>query len=238
MIRFLDVTCLDEQVTEAELDSLCQLIHDAHELPAAICVYPKHLSFVKQRLHSLPIGYATVINFPNGTLSFESIALEIKKALDLGATELDIVFPYTAYLQNKDLAEVRRYITRCRQHMGEQTVFKLILETGAIEDGAVIYTLSHTACETGVDYIKTSTGKVATGATLDATDSILRAIQYHAENHQRKVGLKVSGGIKTRDQALAFYQQVEGIVGESWLTPQLFRIGASQLFKTIVSAKG
>ena len=237
MLRFLDVTCLEEQVTDTELDSLCQLIHEAHELPAAVCVYPKHLSFVKKSLHNTPIGYATVLNFPHGTLPLSTLSFDIKEALALGATELDIVLPYTAYLQNNDLREVRGFITHCRQRMGEETIFKLILETGVIEDGAMIYNLSQTACEAGVDFIKTSTGKVATGATLDATGSILRAIQYHAENNQRRVGLKVSGGIKTQEKALAFYQQVEEMVGKKWLTPQLFRIGASQLFKTIISAK-
>jgi deoxyribose-phosphate aldolase len=238
MIRFLDVTCLDSEAKEDDLRALCQLIQQAPSLPAAICVYPMHVAFVKNALQDLPLGFATVINFPSGTLPLEYIILQITEVLQKGATELDIVFPYAAFLQDNDLAKAKHFITSCRQHMGEQTVFKLILETGAIEDLDAIYDLSKLGCEAGVDFIKTSTGKIAKGATLEATASILRAILDYQMQHKRPVGLKVSGGIKTLEQAELFYQQVTDALSEKGrMTPQLFRIGASQLFKTIAFAK-
>lgn len=237
MIRFLDVTCLEEQVTESELTALCQLIRQVPEIPAAICVYTQHLAFVKKTLQDLPVEFATVINFPSGNLAFEKIILQMDEALQKGATELDIVFPYATYLQDKDLANARHFIASCRQHMERQVVFKLILETGAIEGLDTIYDLSKIACEAGVDFIKTSTGKIVKGATLEATASILRAICDYEKQYSRVVGLKVSGGIKTVEQAQAFYQQVLEVKGEKRLTKHMFRIGASQLFKTIAFAK-
>lgn len=230
LLPFLDVTCLEEQVTQSELSELCQQVRQASVTPAAICVYPQHLPFVKSQLADLPIGFATVINFPHGMGSIDAVKAEIDFALSVGATELDIVMPYEAFLDDQELSDVQVFVESCKHHINERSLFKLILETGEIEDRVAIYELSLIACEGGVDFIKTSTGKVEVGATLEATGAILQAIKNYNE---RPVGLKISGGVRTPEQANAFYEQVEAKLGKTWLTPQLFRIGASQLFKAI-----
>ncbi|MGE3320374.1 MAG: deoxyribose-phosphate aldolase [Candidatus Berkiella sp.] len=235
LLSFLDVTCLEEQVTETELATLCDLIRQAPTLPAAICVYPQHLQWVKTRLSDLELAFTTVINFPQGTSTIEAVKTQIQDALQLGATELDIVLPYDAFLDTMDLALVKDFITACCNEINGKSLFKLILETGEIEDRIAIYEVSLVACEAGVDFIKTSTGKVPVGATLEATGAILQAINDFKKH--RQVGLKVSGGIRTPSQAQAFYDQIETKLGRGWLTPKLFRIGASQLFKTIAFAK-
>lgn len=231
LLPFLDVTCLEEQVTQTELSALCEQVRKAPEIPAAICVYPQHLPFVKSQLSDLPIGFTTVINFPHGMGSIEAVKKEIDFALSAGATELDIVMPYEAFLDDQELSDVQFFVESCKQQINGKALFKLILETGEIEDRVAIYELSLIACESGVDFIKTSTGKVEVGATLEATSAILQAIKHFEE---RPVGLKVSGGIRTLEQANAFCEQVAAKLGQQWLTPSLFRIGASQLFKTII----
>lgn len=233
LLPFLDVTCLEEQVTQSELAELCDQVRKAPIKPAAICVYPQHLPFVKSQLSEQPLGFATVINFPHGMGSIETVKAEIDVALSLGATELDIVMPYEAFLDDQELADVQVFVESCKQQINGRAIFKLILETGEIEDRVAIYELSLIACEGGVDFIKTSTGKGEVGATLEATGAILQAIKNFQE---RQVGLKVSGGVRTLEQANAFYEQVEAKLGQPWLTPKLFRIGASQLFKTIVGS--
>lgn len=238
LLNFLDVTCLEEQVTQTELISLCDLIRQSPQLPAAICVYPQHLAFVKSQLSDLALAFATVVNFPYGKSQIETVKREIHEALKLGATELDIVMPYEAFLDTMDLTLVKDFITVCRKEINGRALFKLILETGEIEDRVAIYELSLVACEAGVDFIKTSTGKVPCGATLEASSAILKAIKDFNQQQRRLVGLKVSGGVRTAAQANAFYDQVKTNMGESWLTPKLFRIGASQLFKAIAFAQG
>ncbi|HRE31528.1 MAG TPA: deoxyribose-phosphate aldolase, partial [Candidatus Berkiella sp.] len=97
--------------------------------------------------------------------------------------------------------------------MGDTILLKLILETGEIQDPKVIYDLSYLSCEQGVDFIKTSTGKVLKGTTLEATANILQAIKDFVAHKRHRVGLKVSGGLKTQAQALQYYEQVNLILG-------------------------
>lgn len=237
LLNFLDVTCLEEQVTEAELISLCELIRQSPQRPAAICVYPEHVGLVKTQLSDLGLAFATVINFPQGSSQIAAVKTQIQQALASGANELDIVMPYEAFLESLDLSLIEAFVTECRHEINGKAIFKLILETGEIEDRVAIYEVCLVACENGVDFIKTSTGKVPVGATLEASSAILQAIKDFNKQKHRQVGIKIAGGIRTVPQAQAFYDQLEKVLGAPWLTPTLFRIGASQLFKAIAFEK-
>lgn len=233
LLPLMDVTCLEEKATTEQLSAFSHCVRQSPVLPAGVCVLPQHFNLLRKELGDLPLAWSTVINFPSGTLTDTSVKAQIKHAQALGATELDIVMPYRTFLKEKDMIAVSNFIAMCREQMGDKILLKLILETGEIQDPNAIYDLSYLSCEQGVDFIKTSTGKVIEGATLVATANILQAIKDFVTHNQHQVGLKVSGGLKTKAQALEYYEQVKLMLGVDWLTPKLFRIGASHLFKTI-----
>lgn len=233
LIPFLDVTYLEDKTNSAALLDLCEAIKAAPCLAAAICVYQRDLMLVKSALKGYQINFACVINFPSGNSPVHQIQTEIKEAIDLGATELDVVAPYRQFLVG-DKKETREFITFCRDNIPREILFKLILETGEINDAEAIYQFSLMACESGVDFIKTSTGKVKQGASLEATQKMLLAIKDYYQHTNKCVGIKVSGGIRSIEDAVPYVEQFNSLLRKDWLVPELFRIGASQLFHVIL----
>lgn len=229
LLPFLDATYLEDKTHLPDLMRLCDAIKIAPALPAGICVFSRCLTLVKETLKNIPLAFISVINFPKGESSFSQIQSEIKEALSKGATELDIVVPYQSYLQG-DRAQMKDFMAFCRRNTPATVKLKWILETGEIKNPQDIYHLSLLACENGADFIKTSTGKVKNGTSLEATACMLQAIKDYFERTQIRVGLKVSGGVRTLPQAMLYVQQVKTMQSEDELNPQHFRIGASQLF--------
>lgn len=217
LFSLLDLTRLHDNDTAESITTLCQR---ACELQvAAVCVYP---SFVTDAVHALKgtsIKVATVVNFPDGTDTLETILTTIKQSLTDGAEEIDIVFPYRRYLEEDTQAPLD-IIKSCKRLA---STLKVILETGVISDLSMIERISKEVIAAGADFLKTSTGKVSVGATLDAARAMLHAIK--ASGHG--VGFKASGGIRTYEQALQYIQLAKNIMGVNWITPQFFRIGTS-----------
>lgn len=223
LLACLDLTKLDKNAsTEAMLAFKNQLGTD--DTIAAFCVYPEYLKLMKDR--NTPL--ATVANFPDGDESLKDISTTIAFALNEGADEIDLVLPYKTFLSGKESA-VKTFLLNARQLIGSHC-FKLILETGAFPNCESIYKASLMAIDANVDFIKTSTGKIEQGASLEAALAILSAIK---DSHS-SVGLKISGGIRKIDQARQ-YQSLFETVLKTPATPTRFRIGASQLFNTIKS---
>ncbi|MBS0286553.1 MAG: deoxyribose-phosphate aldolase [Proteobacteria bacterium] len=232
MLSMLDVTYLEDKTDNAALESLCQAIQKAPMAPAAIFVYLRDLAFVKSLLANYSIAFGVPVNFPQANKTKEQVIEELNLAKQLGADEIDVVIPYKDFLQRKDFTQIAQFVGFCRKALPTQTL-KVILETGEIKQAQDIYALSIICCEQGADFIKTSTGKVAMGATLDATKSIIGAIKDYHRQSGRQVGLKVSGGVRTVAQAQSYIDQVKELLGEAWLTKEHFRIGASALFKAL-----
>ncbi|MBN9286498.1 MAG: deoxyribose-phosphate aldolase [Gammaproteobacteria bacterium 39-13] len=233
LIPFLDVTYLEEKTDPMALLGLCESIKTAPSLAAAICVYTRDLALVRKALAGYPLAFASVINFPKGNSARHEVQAEIVEAIQRGATELDVVAPYQQFLAGEE-EEVRSFIVSCRRSIPREIKFKLILETGEINH---IGSFSLMACENGVDFIKTSTGKVKQGASLEATAKMLTAIKdYHQRTHQW-VGLKVSGGVRSIVEAERYTEQARELFGKD-LTPSVFRIGASQLFRMLLEMSG
>ncbi len=237
MLSFLDVTYLEDSTDSKQLETLCLAIQQAPLMPAGICVFPRDLPFVKQQLQNQTLAFVTPVNFPKGNASNAQLLSELKAALKAGATEIDAVIPYQEFLQERDFEEVGHFIEMCRLELPHYVKLKIILETGEINNPDDIYRLSTIACEKGADFIKTSTGKTTIGATLEAAQSVMKAIKEYEAKHQRKVGVKISGGVRTPEQAQEYIDQVQTILGDSWLNPSYFRIGASQLFHVLCEAK-
>ncbi|PWY55982.1 deoxyribose-phosphate aldolase [Legionella qingyii] len=224
LIQTIDLTLLDEHATP---EALLQLKHNANQNKvAALCIHIQHLD---QFFSQNNIDLATVINFPHGSEEL-SISLEaIEKAIELGAREIDYVFPYHIYLQGqmqKALNQCHTIAQLCKRH---KLTLKIILETGSFPDIKAIYNASNELIESGCDFIKTSTGKISTGASLSAAFAILSAIR----DAGRVCGIKISGGIRKPQQAYNYAILAELIIGKQ-INKSWFRIGASSLLEELL----
>lgn len=218
---YVDLTDLSDQ---ASLDSLKVLCEKAITLQtAAVCVWPQFVADAKQLLQQTNIQVATVVNFPHGNSPLEDVLAEIQFALSQGADEIDVVFPYTLFIAGEKNTTAQ-FINACRAAtLGK--ILKVILESGAFSDLKILAEATAQVCAAGVDFVKTSTGKIAVGATLDAARTILQVIR----DQQCNAGLKVSGGIRTLATAESYIVLVREIMGDAWISTQSFRIGASAL---------
>ncbi len=229
MVHCMDLTSLNENDNLEIIKELCKLAETIHGHVAAVCVYPQFVSTAKSSLKQASIPVATVSNFPQGNQNLEDTLIEIQKALREGADEIDIVLPYEKFLTGSERF-CFDYLRECRANIPTHLVLKVILETGELKDPALIRAASELAIEAGADFIKTSTGKTPIGATLEAAEIMLDAIQ----NQNRKVGLKISGGIRSYDQAADYCRLVESKMGVDWISSLHFRIGASSLLKDLL----
>lgn len=120
-------------------------------------------------------------------------------------------------------------IAAIRDEIGGDALLKVILETGVLEDEQLVYDAAMIAMSAGADFIKTSTGKTSVGATADAVRTMCRAIRQYHELYDRMVGIKISGGVRTDDQAREYIDIVRQELGEQWITPVLLRLGRSKI---------
>ncbi|MFU8797231.1 MAG: deoxyribose-phosphate aldolase [Gammaproteobacteria bacterium] len=220
LIKLMDLTNLDERATAETIAHLCKKAVTSFGPVAAICIYPSFLTLARQHLKNIPL--ATVVNFPQGRHDLPIVLSEIEAAILLGADEIDVVIPYHFYL-SQERNKVREFLAACRKTC--HVKLKMILETGALHSTEYIAAASNDAIDAGVDFIKTSTGKIPIGATLDAAAVMLATIKSTGS----KTGFKASGGIRHRSQANAYLQLAIDIMGKNWITPDTFRFGASTL---------
>lgn len=229
IISYIDLTSLNETDDESTIEQLCKKAKTPLGHVAAVCVYPKFVSLAVALLRDTHIRVATVCNFPHGTQSLPQTRDEILEAIEDGAHEIDVVMPYIAYLQGEILF-TQNFIASCKSTCDQKALLKVILETGALKDREIIAAASFDAINGGADFIKTSTGKYPVGATPRAAEIMLKAI--HASEYD--VGFKAAGGIRTIEQAQTYIQLAKTIMGADWITPAVFRIGASQLLSELL----
>jgi deoxyribose-phosphate aldolase len=227
MVETIDLTSLNGDETEAEIEALCALA-TSHGV-AAVCVFPQALPVAARCLAGGAVRLATVVNFPAGGDDLAGTANAAAAAVAAGASEVDIVAPLDATLEG-DVGLTGELITLCRAATGPQATLKLILETGRLERPELITAVARSAVMAGVDFLKTSTGKIPVGATPEAA-ALLFAVAAEAEG---RVGVKVSGGVRTARDAMRYWQIGEAVMGDAWLEPDHFRIGASKLLDELV----
>lgn len=230
----IDNTSLEGSDTCEKIDKLChrtlELQDSEHGIGhvAAVCVYPVFVKQSCQLLQGSGIKVASVAGaFPAGQSPIAVKLQEIQYALDEGADEIDMVILRGALLEG-DYERVRNEVAAVSQLCKGKTL-KVILETGELPTPSHIAKAAKLAIEGGADFIKTSTGKIAVGATLEAAEVMLNVIKNHYENTGKWVGFKAAGGISTPDEVLKYYRLAERIIGEKQITNQFFRIGASRL---------
>lgn len=228
IVPLLDITSLNDADTSAVIAQLCERGITPMGQVAAVCVFPKFVQFAQTKLADTGIKIATVSNFPDGIQPLEQTVNEIQQDILNGADEIDIVMPYQAYIAGERLF-AKNYVQHCKKICGHEILLKVILETGALMKPELISDASRDMIEAGADFIKTSTGKYGQGVTLDAVSAILHVIKVSP----RRVGLKIAGGIRTLEDAMIYMQLAGKIMGEKWVNPHTFRIGASTLMDDI-----
>ncbi|MFD2197303.1 deoxyribose-phosphate aldolase, partial [Halomonas beimenensis] len=210
-LSLMDLTSLNDDDTDASIEALCQRAKTPVGTPAAVCVYPRFIVPARRALtaHRLngTVKIATVTNFPHGHDDVMAAARETREAVASGADEVDVVFPYRALMAG-DEAVGRELVEMCKAACGDATL-KVILETGELEDPALIRRAAELAVEGGADFLKTSTGKVAVNATLEAAETLLEVIR----DSGRDVGFKAAGGVRTAEDAQAYLQLAERVMG-------------------------
>jgi len=231
LLPLLDLTSLGEDDSPARIELLCTSARTPHGWPAALCVYPEHVTTVRRAMQGAPVRVATVVNFPDGGSDPARVGRETRRAIAAGADEIDLVFPYRAFIRG-ELELAREVVAACRSTCGGEVTCKLILETGALATQESVSDASVLGIEAGVDFLKTSTGKVAINATPAAAGWMLDAIASAGG----RCGLKVAGGIRTLADAAVYLDLAQSRMGAGWIDPSHFRIGASSLFTELIAA--
>ncbi|MCB1561110.1 MAG: deoxyribose-phosphate aldolase [Xanthomonadales bacterium] len=231
LLGHLDLTSLGDDDRPTQIEALCERATRAVRLPAAICVHPEHVTTARRALDRLgaACAVASVVNFPDGGDDPGRAARECRRVRAAGADEIDAVLPWRALIAG-NVALYRSVAMACRDAAGDCRL-KFILESGALPTPALIRQASELAIDAGADFIKTSTGKVETGATEAAARLMLDAIAVSG----RHCGFKASGGIREVAQALVYRDLVAAILGADALTASRFRIGASGLFDELLA---
>lgn len=207
------------------------------ELPnvAAICVYPNFAGVVRAVLEVSEVNIACVSGGFPSSQTFEEVKIaETSLAVAAGADEIDIVLNL-GYFLDGDYESVCDEITEQKEACRNGRL-KVILETGALKTAANIKKASVLSLYSGADFLKTSTGKEYPGASLEAAYVMAQCIKEYYEKTGTRVGFKAAGGVSTVEDAVKYYTIIKEVLGEEWLTNQYFRIGASRLANTLLSA--
>lgn len=238
-LSMIDLTTLEGADTPGKVRQMCYKaahLHDAMEgLPhvAAVCVYPTLVAIARDALKGSGIHVAAVATgFPSGQYDIKDRINDTRYAVEQGADEIDMVISRGRFLAG-DYNYVFDEIAACKEACGAAHL-KVILETGELGTFDQVRKASDLAMHAGADFIKTSTGKVQPAATLPVTLVMLEAIRdfYYATG--KRIGMKPAGGIATAKIAIQYLVVLRETLGEDWMTPDLFRLGASRLANDIL----
>jgi deoxyribose-phosphate aldolase len=223
-LSLVDLTRLERPDDAGAIDALAaKAVTDAGRV-AAICVYPEWI----ERVRDAGVPVAAVANFPAGDDDAGLAAREAAGAVEAGAAEVDVVVPWRAFAAGDERA-IARVVAAAREAIGDGVGLKAILETGSLDGPEAIRAAGEQALAAGADFLKTSTGKVGPGASLEATRVLLDVVR--AAGHG---GVKASGGIRTAEQAAEYLALADELMGPGWATAERFRLGASALVDDLV----
>lgn len=228
----LKVSDTEKSVRNFVADLLKKLKKNNLKEVAAVCVFPNFASIVRDELKGTSIQTAVVAaSFPFSQTFTEVKLNECKMAIAAGAQEVDVVVTVGDILE-KNYEKVYQELKLIREACREVRL-KVILETGELKDVESIFNASLIAAYAGADFIKTSTGKVPVNATPESVYIMCEAIKQYYATSGRRVGLKVAGGVSKAQNAVRYLTIVNHILGKEWLSPDYFRIGASQLMEDL-----
>ena len=242
-ISMVDLTTLEGADTPGKVQALCTKAvrpdPTDSSVPSvgAICVYNDMVAVARKHLDLVGgahVGVAAVSTaFPSGRASMQVKIQDTRDALDAGASEIDMVIDRGAFLSG-DYIGVFNEIVQIRELCGTRAHLKVIFETGELVTYDNVRKASFLAMAAGADFIKTSTGKVAPAATAPVVLVMLEAVRDFYQMTQTRIGVKPAGGIRNTKDAIKQLVLVNEIAGPEWLTPSLFRIGASALLNDLL----
>src|SRR5438045_4176216 len=234
VVSMTDLTTLEGSDTPGKIAFLCrkamQPLDPRYQVPscAAVCVYPNLARIAKKFLEHSSVKVASVATaFPAGLMPTKLKLREVRGAVRDGAGEIDMVINRGNFLAG-EYGRIFDEIAATKAACGDAHL-KVILETGELQTYDNVRLASEIAMRAGADFIKTSTGKISPAATMPVTLVMLEAIRDFFYETGMRIGMKPAGGIRTAKQALAYLVMVKETLGDDWLTPDLFRFGASTL---------
>ncbi len=243
-ISMCDLTTLEGKDSPGKIRQMCAKAKrpdpEDPSLPhvAAVCVYPDLVAAAVRELAGSGVKVASVSTaFPSGRSPLAVKLSDVRRAVAAGADEIDMVIDRGAFLAGRTrqvFDEILAVKAACPRRDGSAARLKVILETGELETYDNVRRASDLAIAAGADFIKTSTGKVPSAATPAVTLCMLEAIRDHFVETGVKIGMKPAGGIRTSKQALHYLVLVKETLGAGWLTPDLFRFGASGLLNDLL----
>jgi deoxyribose-phosphate aldolase len=238
-IRSMDLTTLEGSDTVGKIVAMCAKavrpnpVEPSIPSVAAVCIYPHLVPVAVGQLKNTGVKVASVAGgFPSGLGPLDARLREVHEVVELGADEIDIVLNRSLFLGGQ-YAQAFEELVAAREAAGD-THLKVILETGELGSYDRIRQASVLAMAAGADFIKTSTGKIQPAATLPAALCMMEAAREFFHETGRRVGVKVAGGIRQSKQAIQYLVLVYETLGPEWMTPDLFRIGASTLLNDVL----
>ena len=238
-VSMMDLTTLEGKDTPGKVAYLCRKALQPGEpkygVPscAAVCVYPNMVKYARKFVGDSGVHVASVATgFPSGQYPLRTKLEEVRRAVGDGADEIDMVIDRCAFLDG-DYGKVFDEIAATKEACGAAHL-KVILETGELVTYDNVRLASQIGMEAGGDFIKTSTGKVNPAATMPVTLVMLEAIRDYFFATGIRIGMKPAGGIRNSKMALAYLVMVKETLGDDWLTPDLFRFGASTLVNDVL----
>ncbi len=238
-IRCMDLTTLEGSDTPGKIVALCAKAVRPNPVDptipsvAAVCIYPHLVPVAVGQLKNTGVKVASVAGgFPSGLGPLDARLREVREVVELGADEVDIVLNRSLFLSGS-YGQAFEEIVAAKEAAGDAHL-KVILETGELGSYDRMRQASVLAMAAGADFIKTSTGKIQPAATLPAALCMLEAAREFFQETGRRVGVKVAGGIRQSKQAIQYLVLVYETLGPEWMTPDLFRIGASTLLNDVL----
>ena len=238
-IRMCDLTTLEGQDTPGKIAALCAKARrpdpEDASVPsvATVCVYPSLIPYARAGVDGSSVKVCSVATaFPSGQSPLSLRLEETRWVAAQGADEIDMVIDRGAFLAG-NYGKVYDEIARVKEACGDAHL-KVILETGELATYDNVRRASLLAMAAGADFVKTSTGKVQPAATMPVTLVMLEAVRDVFEESGQRIGVKAAGGIRHAKQAVQYLVLVNETVGPDWLTPDLFRFGASSLLNDVL----
>lgn len=241
LLNSIDLTTLSTEDSDRSVAKFTNRVNDFDaEYPqyghvAAICVYSNFAAVVRDHLDVEGVDVCVVAGcFPSSQTYTEVKVADVALAVANGAQEVDVVLNIGMLLDGNyedmcdELIELK--------HAAKDAKLKVILETGCLKTAAAIKRASILSMYCDADFIKTSTGKIYKGASLEAAYVMCRCIREYYEKTGRRVGFKAAGGVRTTEEALQYYALVKEVLGDEWLNHDLFRLGASSLANAVLSS--
>ncbi len=239
LLTYIDYTSLNTTDSATTIESFCTGLNRFHEKHVeykvpAVCVFPHLVETAKKTLLDHVKVACVSTGFPEGQTFSKIKVLETEMAVQAGADEVDMVINRGAFLAG-DLDKVSEEIKAVKAACGSAKL-KVILEVCDLPGATEVMEVSRLAIESGSDFIKTSTGKGKQGATPDSFFAMCLAVDAHHKATGERVGLKAAGGIRSAEDAWLYRSILQRVLGDEWLSPSLFRIGASSLAASLESS--